>query len=133
MSENLDLVRSIYADWERGDFSSADWAHPNIELILADGPSPGRWEGLPAMAASMRDLFTPWEHFRAEAEEYRPLDGERVLVLDHRTGHGKTSGLELADVPTQGGTVWHMRDGKVTRLVLYFDRDRALADLGLEE
>ena len=133
MSENLDLVRSIYADWERGDYSSAEWAHPNIELTVADGPSPGRWEGLQAMAASARDLFSVWEDLRAEAEEYRALDGERVLVLDHRTGHGKTSGLELADTTTRGGTVWHIGDGKVTRLVLYFDRDRALADLGLQE
>jgi ketosteroid isomerase-like protein len=133
MSENLDFVRSIYADWERGDYGSAQWAHPNIELIVADGPSPGGWEGLPAMAASARDLFSVWEDLRAEAEEYRALDGERVLVLDHRTGHGKTSGLELADMPTQGGTVWHLRDGNVTRLVIYFDRDRALADLGLAE
>ena len=133
MSENLDLVRSIYADWERGDYGSAQWAHANIELIVADGPSPGRWKGLPAMAASARDLFSVWEDLRAEAEDYRALDGERVLVLDHRTGRGKTSGLELADMPTQGGTVWHMRDGKVTRLVIYWDRDRALADLGLKE
>ena len=85
------------------------------------------------MAAAARDFFSVWEDLHAEAEEYRALDGERVLVLDHRTGHGKTSGLELADTTTRGGTVWHMRDGKVTRLVLYFDRERALADLGLEK
>ena len=37
-SASLDLVRSIYAAWQRGDYSSAEWAHPEIEYGLVDGP-----------------------------------------------------------------------------------------------
>ena len=133
MSENLDLVRSIYSAQERGDWSSADWADPEIEFVFAGGPSPGRWVGVGAMGEVWRDYLSALEDYRVEVEEYRELDGERVLVLIHHQGRGKTSGLELGQMQTKSAVLFHVRDGKVTRFVVYWDRDRALADFGLEE
>jgi ketosteroid isomerase-like protein len=138
MSENLDLVRSIYADWERGDFSSTEWAHPEIEWVIADGPAPGRWKGLVGMAEGWSNFVDAWESYTVEADQYRELDvkyreldDERVVVLHHYSGRGRASGLELEQMGSKGANVFHIRDGKVTRLVLYF-HENALADLGLD-
>jgi ketosteroid isomerase-like protein len=133
MSENLDLVRSICVDWERGDYRSGEWADPGVEFVMPDGPEAGSWAGVANMARVWFARLAAWEDFRAEAEEYRELDDERLLVLDVRHGRGKTSGLDLGHVGTNGANLFHIRDGKVTRLVTYFDRARALADLCLEE
>jgi ketosteroid isomerase-like protein len=130
-SPNLDLVRSIYADWERGDFSSAAWGDPDIEITIIDGPAPGTWTGVVGAAESMREFLDAWEEVRFGADEYRKLDGERVLVLDHAHGRGKASGLEIGQTQTKGAHLFHVRGGKVTRVTRYWDRERAFADLGL--
>jgi ketosteroid isomerase-like protein len=133
VSANLDLVRSIYADWERGDFTNAEWAHPEIEYVRAGGPEAGTLTGPAGLAEGARSVLNPWEDCRVEAVECREVDDERVLVFTRVSGRGKGSGLDLDQLRAEGTEVLHIHDGKVTRLVLYWDRDHALADLGLEK
>ena len=130
-SAALDLVRSISTAWERGDFSSAEWAHPEIEFVRVGGPAPGRWKGRASMSEATRDWLSAWEDARLEVDGYREVDGERVLVLVRLSGRGKTSGLDLGQMPTKGAHLFHVRGGQVIRFVHYLDREHALADLGL--
>lgn len=131
MSENLDLVRSIYSNWERGDDGSTEWAQAEIEWVRADGPEPGTWKGVSEMTTAWRDFLDEWEELHSSAEQYRELDAERILVFDSFSGRGKTSGLQFGNVQTPGVLVFHLPEGEVVKLVAYWDRDRAFADLGL--
>lgn len=130
-SANLDLVRSICEAWERGDYSNVDWAHPDIEFVIADGPSPGRWTGLSGMTEGVRTWLSPWDELRQEPVEYREIDDERVLEVHAYSGRAKKSGLKLDQLRARAACVFYIGDGKVTKLVLYWDRESAIADLSL--
>ena len=144
MSTNLDLVRSIVAPFERGDFSRTDWADPEIEYVAVDGPEPGSATGLVGLAEAMRSMFSGIEDIRAEAEEYRELDTERVLVLTHGSGRGKTSsvpvvqrGAEVFEFASSAAgneefvfrfAASRIDDGRERRFVRAVDARRRLAD-----
>ena len=132
MSANLDLVRRIFAAWECGDYRSADWAHREIEFVVADGPEPGSWRGLAGLTKGTRTWLSMWEDFHYTADRYFELDAERVLVLIKCGGRGKTSGLDIGEMRAEAAVLLHMCGGTVTKLVHYWDRERAFADLGLK-
>jgi ketosteroid isomerase-like protein len=130
--DNVAIAQSIYAAWERGDFRETDWADPEIEFeAIGDTPNPGSWKGLAGMADGWRAWLNVWEEFRVQAEDYRELDDQRVLVLTRFRGRGKTSGVEVGQLWTKGASLLQFHGGKVTRLVVYTDHERALADVGL--
>jgi ketosteroid isomerase-like protein len=128
VSANLDLVRSIYADWERGEFNPRPkWADPGIEFEVPDGPEPSTRTGQ-ASSPGIEAFLNLWEELRFEAEEYRELGDGSVFVRSRMTGRGKGSGVE---VDQRRASLFQVDEGRVTRLALYWDRDRAFADLGL--
>jgi ketosteroid isomerase-like protein len=133
MSENLELVRSIYARWQRGDFATADWAHPAIEFVIVGGPDPGSWRGVDGMAEGWYRFLEAWEDFHVMPDQHRELDDERVLVLIRRSGRGKASRMDLEGMHSKAADLFSICDGMVMSLVHYWDREQALADLGLAE
>lgn len=130
-SANVELVRSIYSAWERGDFSSSSWADVNIEFVRVDGPAPGTWSGSAEISGAVREMLSAWHDFRIVADAYHELDDDRVLVLVHARGRGKRSGIDFGPVGAGRANLFHVTRGKVTRLVTYYDRDRALAEFGV--
>jgi hypothetical protein len=82
------------------------------------------------MARAWANLISVPEYVRADAEEYRELDDEHVLVLARDRLRGKASGIDVSQF-WRAANLFRIRDGRVTRLVVYIERDRAFADLGL--
>jgi hypothetical protein len=126
-SRSLDLVKPIIESWERGDFSDAEWADPEIEFVVDDVLSRETWTGLGSLGKGWLTFLSSWEEYRVDADEFRKLDGDRVLVLVRHGGRGKRSGVEIGK--SEGAILFELAGGKVTRLVAYLDRSRAFADL----
>jgi ketosteroid isomerase-like protein len=126
---NVEVVRSVMADWERGDYSRGEWAAPDIEYVRADGPEPGSWTGVSEIARANRETLSAWEGYRLQIEDCRELAESRVLVLSRTLARGRRSGMEIESGNT--AQVWTLREGMVTRIVTYYNRNLALDDLGL--
>jgi ketosteroid isomerase-like protein len=123
---NLSIVRAISSAWERGDYSSVEWADSEIQFVIADGPEAGSSTGQAALAPSLQEFGNAWEEYRSRVEEYRELE-DGVLVLTYATGRGRASGLEIGE---RRANLFRLHAGKVTSLVVYWNRARALADAG---
>jgi ketosteroid isomerase-like protein len=131
--ENVEVVKRIFRAWERGDFSSVDWAAPDIEFVLhsrREGPGDEVLHGAEAMGRAWGEWLSAWDEFRLTAQRFIDL-GDEVVVLVEFGGRGKTSGAPIEQL--SGGNLFTFRDGKVIRLTTYSDRREALEAAGLRQ
>lgn len=132
-SANLKLVRSIYTEWEQGDWSSTWWADPQLVVIMDDGLSPTTHKGLPDVSEGWRTFLSTWKDLAVVVDGYRELEDGRILALIRNTGRGKLSGVEVEATGHKSANLFELRDGKVIKLSTYWDRQRALDELGLTD
>ena len=127
----MEIVRRIYAEWEKGNFLPTEPFDKQVRVVWADWMLAQRTEssGLAETTRSMRDFLGAYERLTATAE--RIVDaGDSVVVVSSWRGRGKASGLAFAE---SLGSVWTISDGKVTRIVNYRDPADALEAAGLGE
>ena len=124
-SQPIDVVKSLYDTWNGGEWG-LEHIDPQVEWELSDAAfdQTGPMRGRDSLLRYFRRFWAAWEPgARWEIDETRPIDEPRVLCCGQIHATGRTSGLEVA-IPVFH--VWTVRDGLVTRLRAYDDRDSAL-------
>lgn len=124
---NIRLVESICAEWEGGKFRSTRWAHSTIDYKISSGPSPSSGTGVVQLKKSLRTWSRAWVPSRI-TYKYGELDNERVLV---GILFSERRGVPANESEAAWLIVFHLRQGKVTRLEIDNDPDRALDALDL--
>ena len=119
--ENVEIVRRVYEGWSRGDFSQVELFDPEVEFEMIDWPHPAKSRGVAAMRDTWLATLSAWDDFRAHPDEV--IDhGDSVLVLNSISGRGRGSG---ADVSAVTASLFTVEAGKVVRLALHWNTERA--------
>jgi len=127
--ENVELIRSIYGGWGRGDMG-LDKFDPDISMVESEEiPGAASAHGLDAVRRYMERFAKYWDDIRFDAEEYIDC-GDQVVVVARLVGRGKTSGV---DVSRTWAYVWTVRGNRALRMAGYADREQALKAVGLQE
>jgi ketosteroid isomerase-like protein len=124
-----DTLRDAYEQWARGDFTSPEMFTTDAEFVVS-GPEPRTYVGWKGVRDGWFDFLSVWDDFRTEAEEIIEAPGEGVyVVLLHLTARGKESSVPI---DAEAANTLVMRDGKIARFEMFWDRDAAMRTVGLK-
>ncbi|HEX6714035.1 MAG TPA: nuclear transport factor 2 family protein [Thermoleophilaceae bacterium] len=132
-SQNVDRVRAIYAEWERGNMSAGpEVFDPELvfEAFLPEATERVTVKGLLEVEMFMREFLRQWRDYRLFGDEFRAIGSDAVVVLGHQTASGRQSG---ATVEHPMSSAWRFRDDKVVHLVFDPDPRKVFAVAGVAE
>ncbi len=122
--ENVELVRRIYAAWDRGE-SARDFIAPDMEYV---NPSYAVEPGTRRGRRALRIVRDTYEDFELQVERFVDA-GDEVVVLAQYAATGPASGAQMTG---EHGYVWTIEEGQATRFRWFQSHREALEAAGLE-
>jgi ketosteroid isomerase-like protein len=123
-NENVEVVRDMLEDYVRGDYEAALPAFAQeVEVIT----SLERFHGPAGVVEEAKRWEEMWSDYNFEVQELVDA-GDKVVLLYRQVGKAKESGVEVEE---RAGWVYTLREGKITRVEMFQDRETALRAAGV--
>src|SRR5690348_14567357 len=129
--ENMEIARQEYAAFVTRDWEAlAKLCHPDIEYETY-GP-PGRLRGFREMTAYFDEWASVFGVFRVELEEIIEV-GDQVVAVERQDASGLKGSEAGAMVGYTFACLIGFKDGRISRVREYANREEALEAAGLRE
>ena len=129
--ENVEVIRRVLSEWERGNFWTGESFDPDVHVRWMNPIFVHRSEthGLDELSQAMVEFLEAWERITARAERIVSA-GDQVISVEMWRARGRASGVELE---VRHSSIWSVAAGKITYFANYGDPDAAFEAAGLEE
>ncbi len=135
--ENVEVARRAFRGFNR-TFSEDtrdlyDVLDPDVEFIpittILEGGT--GYRGEQGVRRWMKEMRRDWTAYELKPEQFRDLEGDRVLILGSWRAQGMRGEVPL-EVP-QAAWLVHVSGNRVSRVQAFTDRRKALEAAGLRE
>jgi ketosteroid isomerase-like protein len=129
--ENVEVVKTAVAAVNRRDIDGyLACCTEDVQLITPVAEVGGEYDGPDGIRRFFTDIGDAAPDFKIVIEGLEAVGPDRVLGFMRVLGTGRASGIPIEN-PT--GNVYEFADGRIQRIVIFFDRNQALEAAGLRE
>ena len=126
-AENVEIVRRAYESLARRDWDGL-WADAHSDFQLHTQLQ-GSYRGPDEAQRFVEDRLAVFESWKAEPDEFFESGDQVVVFVTQRAQPKGTSAV----IEIKTGDLWTLRDGKVSTLETFPQREKALEVAGLSE
>jgi len=126
--ENVEIVRRVYDGVTARLETPREFFGPDYEVDPTDTGAAGVLQGIDAADEVLGEYWRTFDDFSVQLEQVIHADEQQVVTAVRDGGKMRGSG---AEVWNRFFHVWTFGDGKIVRLSIHTDRNRALEAAGL--